>query len=223
MSDDDVSTTPETDAGVACAPRRGPPVPGLVVIHSPRDAAHAGSWLPVPSALGSAPLVLGRGAEGEGTERAWFVRQRPGEGLPLPPLGNRALSRSQLELRHTPLGIEAVNVGRVPLAVNGIVTSRATLSPGDVIELGHQLVLLVCERPARLEGPSPDPRHVFGGPDAFGMVGESPKTWQLRGELASAARQSGHVLVLGPSGSGKELAAAAIHGLFGQRAALRRA
>jgi two-component system nitrogen regulation response regulator GlnG/two-component system response regulator HydG len=49
-------------------------------------------------------------------------------------------------------------------------------------------------------------------PDPFGMVGESPQSWQLRDEIAFAARRRQHVLIVGPSGAGKELAARATHG-----------
>ncbi|MFO0748371.1 MAG: sigma 54-interacting transcriptional regulator [Myxococcota bacterium] len=45
------------------------------------------------------------------------------------------------------------------------------------------------------------------------MVGESPALWELRDRIAFTARQRGHVLVLGPSGSGKERVAQALHRL----------
>ena len=45
------------------------------------------------------------------------------------------------------------------------------------------------------------------------MVGESPAMWKLRERLAAYARTSFHVLVVGESGCGKELAAQAVHRL----------
>jgi two-component system nitrogen regulation response regulator GlnG/two-component system response regulator HydG len=45
------------------------------------------------------------------------------------------------------------------------------------------------------------------------MVGESPALWALRDDLAFAAAARKHVLLLGESGAGKELAARAIHAL----------
>jgi DNA-binding NtrC family response regulator len=45
------------------------------------------------------------------------------------------------------------------------------------------------------------------------MVGESPAMWKLRERLAACALSDFHVLVIGGSGSGKELAAQAIHRL----------
>jgi two-component system nitrogen regulation response regulator GlnG/two-component system response regulator HydG len=55
------------------------------------------------------------------------------------------------------------------------------------------------------------PPQAFGEPDAFGLVGESPAMWELRHRIVAVARQPFHVLVLGPSGAGKELVARAIH------------
>jgi DNA-binding NtrC family response regulator len=60
----------------------------------------------------------------------------------------------------------------------------------------------------------------FGEPDADDMLGESPPIWALRDRLAFVARTNKHVLVLGQSGSGKELAARAIHRQSGARGAL---
>jgi DNA-binding NtrC family response regulator len=57
----------------------------------------------------------------------------------------------------------------------------------------------------------PGSLHPFGEADAHGIVGESPAAWRLRDLVAFVATRPGHVLVRGPSGSGKELVAAAIH------------
>ncbi|MFM7203260.1 MAG: sigma-54-dependent transcriptional regulator [Myxococcota bacterium] len=56
----------------------------------------------------------------------------------------------------------------------------------------------------------------FGRPDAQQLVGESPCLWRLRMELARLAQEPGHVLICGASGTGKELAAGAIHRLSPQ-------
>ena len=53
----------------------------------------------------------------------------------------------------------------------------------------------------------------FGGADEHGIVGESAAAWELRDQLAFCAASDKHVLLLGESGVGKELAAAAIHRL----------
>ncbi len=48
-------------------------------------------------------------------------------------------------------------------------------------------------------------------PDTHGLIGDSPQMAQLRGLLAQVGRTEASVLVTGPSGSGKELAARALH------------
>jgi len=53
----------------------------------------------------------------------------------------------------------------------------------------------------------------FGVADAFGIVGESVAAWELRRQLALVAGRADHVLIAGPSGTGKELGARAIHAL----------
>jgi DNA-binding NtrC family response regulator len=53
--------------------------------------------------------------------------------------------------------------------------------------------------------------HAYGGPDAHGIVGESPAAWDLREQLARAAATDDYVLIQGESGTGKELAAAVLH------------
>jgi two-component system nitrogen regulation response regulator GlnG/two-component system response regulator HydG len=45
------------------------------------------------------------------------------------------------------------------------------------------------------------------------MVGETPTLWSLRDDLASIAATSHHVLLFGPSGAGKELAARTVYAL----------
>jgi two-component system nitrogen regulation response regulator GlnG/two-component system response regulator HydG len=50
------------------------------------------------------------------------------------------------------------------------------------------------------------------------MIGESPAAWDLREQLAAGAVQGAHVLLLGESGAGKELAARALHALSARSA-----
>jgi DNA-binding NtrC family response regulator len=82
---------------------------------------------------------------------------------------------------------------------------------------------MCCDRPKRWRrppaSPSADvPDQPFGEPDAVGIVGESEAVAQLRRDVAFVAKRAAHVLVLGPSGSGKELVAQGIHALSSRRA-----
>src|SRR5438034_11697264 len=102
------------------------------------------------------------------------------------------------------------------MLVKGAVVERADLAPGDTLVLRDALVLLAVQRrpfraaPRRAPDASTFP---FGGPDPNGMIGESPAAWALRDHLSLAAHSGQHVLLLGQSGTGKELAARAIHAL----------
>jgi two-component system nitrogen regulation response regulator GlnG/two-component system response regulator HydG len=166
--------------------------------------------------------LVGRGDE-EVEKFAHFGKQRPGE--PFAPhsregfLAGDGISRRQLLLRPTAVAVEMEQVGRCTTLVNGEEKTRASLRDGDTVLLRRQALLLCVRRPRTLAGhvgghpPTPGLRalHTFGGPDAHGIVGESPAAWDLREQLARAATTDDHVLVRGESGTGKELAAAALH------------
>lgn len=161
-------------------------------------------------------VVLGRGETGD-EPRAAFVRQRPGKSEVRPVLGGPGLSRRQLLLRPaSDRTIHLRRVGRCPVTLHGRHIDEAEVVEGDVIELDHQLSLLCTARPLRLAELDAYPDGAmrrFGEPDAHGIVGEAPVTWELRERLAFASLANQHVLLLGESGVGKELAAHAIHAM----------
>jgi DNA-binding NtrC family response regulator len=72
------------------------------------------------------------------------------------------------------------------------------------------LLMLVSLRP-KLIAPFDYAAFAFGAADPHGIIGEAPAAWQLRRELLRVAASNAHVLLLGESGSGKELCAQAIH------------
>jgi two-component system nitrogen regulation response regulator GlnG/two-component system response regulator HydG len=146
-------------------------------------------------------------------------RQRPGANVHLPPFEIPSVSRTQLRLRALDESrIEAENIGRCRTRVNGAETPAAILRVGDVLEVGAQVAFLCLQRPLRLAG-DPGKAHPFGEADPHGIVGESEAVWELRRAIRFAAARTGHVLVLGDSGSGKELVAAALHALSGRSGA----
>jgi two-component system nitrogen regulation response regulator GlnG/two-component system response regulator HydG len=93
---------------------------------------------------------------------------------------------------------------------------EAELGAGDRLRLGKQL-LFVGAAHSQL-GDLTHPDFPFGEADAFGIVGESAAVWQLRRRAAFVAARGDHVLIHGPSGSGKELGARAVHGLSSRAA-----
>jgi len=200
--------------------RRGerPPAPALVIAWSVSNPEQIGEVIPLPRGSSAPPVVLGRGPgrSDDDVARVHPVHQRPGRNRSAPPLSGPSLSRRQLLIRVNGSRVEVENVGRCPLRYRGERIDRTIVMPGDVLELEDQLVLLCEPRPMQLPATRSWPSAripAFGDPDAFGFVGESPAAWALREHLAFFASRPVHVLLLGLSGTGKELAALTLHGL----------
>ncbi len=153
--------------------------------------------------------VLGRGRELDNQPRVLFGRLRPGPFRPSPPLAGRGISRNQLLIRAQDDFLDVEQTGRCSMSINGEPTRGGQLRVGDTLLLTNQLLLLCVSCPQQM--PAGPPLHPFGEPDDQQIVGESPTSWQLRSEIAFAAGSEAHVLILGQSGTGKELAARAVH------------
>jgi DNA-binding NtrC family response regulator len=148
-----------------------------------------------------------------------FFEVRPGRTLEPPPFASKAISRRQLQLNPLPADgsrVHVRNAGRRALFHNGVETGECVVQAGDTLMLEHTAVFVVELRPPAFgrslfaEGVG---EFAFGAGDRFGMVGESAMAWQLRAELAAAAASDGHLLLLGETGAGKEVAARVVHGL----------
>jgi two-component system nitrogen regulation response regulator GlnG/two-component system response regulator HydG len=188
---------------------------GLAVAWAPGDLDRLGEVIAFPPEGGF--RLIGRGNErpDDPHPRAFPARYRPGRRGPTPhTLGSAQISRVQLIVRAD--GVEALdveNVGRCPLLHNGKEGSRARVEPGDTLQLGGALLFLCVRRPRWMPGEA-DPRDddvPFGSADEGGIVGESPAAWRLRRRVEFVASRPDHVLILGPSGTGKELVARDIH------------
>ena len=160
--------------------------------------------------------LLGRGPdlEGDPAPRLYFAQQRPGRIDAGREILGPQISRQQLLLRLERGEIAVDRIGSCPTSINGQRVSSGVLRPGDTLTLQDQLVLLCVKRPQRMPEASSFPMknaESFGDPDSYGMVGESTLAWKLRDDIAFIAGAGGHVLVLGDSGVGKEVAAHAIH------------
>ncbi|MBL8606860.1 MAG: sigma-54-dependent Fis family transcriptional regulator [Myxococcales bacterium] len=192
------------DTGGAAAELR------LVIVWSLDDPARVGE-----SAAVRAPCELGRGPAEGAAERVVFEQQRPGSCTRRPPLDSPRISRRQLVIE--PAGADSLRVrcvGQPGLLVNGEERSEAVVGPGDTLRIRNALSLWIERRPAALRARPSLARwrsFPFGHADAHGIVGESERAWLLREQLASACEARRHVLLLGESGVGKELAARALH------------
>ena len=196
---------------------------GFIVLWNADEPATLGAFLPVATGEAEQTLVLGRGAARLSDEHPRLValRQRPSGNERLPPFDSPSLSRTQLLIRSVePERLELVNVGRRRLFVNGSLVEKHQVSSGDIIELGAQLTLLCTKRPPQFEESAAELNFPFGEADSHGLVGESLASWKLRDELAFAAPRTGHVLVFGNTGTGKELVARAVHSISNRKGPL---
>jgi two-component system nitrogen regulation response regulator GlnG/two-component system response regulator HydG len=214
---DDRSTVDGSIEGFVLSRRgvAGEPLLALVLVWSREEPHRAGEMAFVDS-----EQVFGRGGARpeDGLPRTRLQRQRPGGTALTAPIDSVRISRAQLRLRPSGDRIVVESIGRCPLLVDGEPAERAEVGPGQTLQLKNELVFLVVRRPERIPARHGEARDfAFGTADAHGIVGESPAAWELRDTLAFAACAGGHVLVHGPSGSGKELAVGAIHELSSRR------
>lgn len=98
--------------------------------------------------------------------------------------------------------------------VNGHAVDSRPLSDGDVLRVGDTLLLLRWEA-AELLDASPELAWLHQL-----VAGSSPAVCRLRHDLVQVAPSEKAILIGGESGTGKDLAAQAIHRLSGRRGAL---
>ena len=216
MSSSSVSTASFEKTWETAGDAKSQIVAQLVLVWSMDEPTRLGESLSL-----NGPCFIGRGLEldDDPAPRTFPERVRPNTRLRTGPIANARISRQQIRL--TPISnerVEVENVGKAPMSINGVITVAGVLVDGDVLEVQNAAIWLL-RFAERDWSPSTYPADFsFAQPDAFGLVGESPAMWALRGTLAFAASTDRHVLLLGESGTGKELATRALHGLSARRA-----
>jgi two-component system nitrogen regulation response regulator GlnG/two-component system response regulator HydG len=210
----DLSTLPSMSDSGATADGNPRETLGLVVLWARDEPQRVGEILLLPP---HDPRVwtFGRGGAPNDADRLSLVRQRPVTVSSTGALTCPRISRVQLRLSSVRDSVILVhNIGRCALHHRGREVVRAEVSPGERLLLQNELLFLCIRRGPMIPAATVDgaaAMHAFGEPDALGVVGESPGAWALRHRIEAVARQEAHVIVFGPSGSGKELVAQAIH------------
>ncbi|HWL88211.1 MAG TPA: sigma 54-interacting transcriptional regulator, partial [Polyangiaceae bacterium] len=188
-----------------------------MIVWSAAEPHRVGEVLLIPRGR---TIAFGRGASGDAPSKVRLVRQRPGKNLPMPALEDRFLSRRQLVIESDGDVLHVTSVGRRSLVVRGVPVEKVSVSAGEQVEIKDTLIFLCVRRTAEmplLKYGGAAPEHAFGRPDPHGILGESPAAWRLRESIAFVASKTGHGLVTGPSGAGKELVAHALHDLSARR------
>jgi len=101
------------------------------------------------------------------------------------------------------------NLGKRRLLHNGTAARSCKAALGDTLGVEGVALFLVAARPRLL--PATDYVDFdFGAPDTDSIVGETPEVWALRHDLHMLGSSASHVVIFGPSGSGKDLCARGI-------------
>lgn len=191
----DPNTTHDREARLASAARAV--VPCLTVLwHA--DVARVGERALLVDAAFGGSVALGRAAPLFG----------PRGAAALHPLGDRSVSRAPLHLRGTPDGglALAIDGDHHPARVDGAPIASPRHLTGAELDAG--VVLTLSSRVAVLLH-----RAAPGGsaPNDFGLVGVGDGIERVRTAIARAAPEDIPVLLVGETGTGKELAARALH------------
>src|SRR5688572_27040217 len=119
---------------------------------------------------------------------------------------DKAVSARHCRIEATAAGLEVLDLeSKNGVFVGGTRVRAALLSQGASFSIGHTTAI------AEVKGSSPE------SSDDLGLVGDSEVMVRLRAQVRQVAHLSAPVLVLGESGTGKDVVARAIHRLSGRK------
>ena len=150
---------------------------------------------------------------GRGTARAWDKSPVDGLRIDVP---DRHMSSSHATLRREADGSWVLEDcgSKNGTLVNGTRTPRAVLDDGDLVELGHTLFLF---RGASVKlGEDPEVLDISASAKADGVRTLVPSLARQFADVAKLAPSTIPILILGETGTGKEVVARAIHALSGR-------
>lgn len=175
----------------------------LVLLWSAHEPARVGEVCVV-----SRTATLGRGTSvaDHDPPKLEFMRQRPGANQHSGSLEAPTLSRRQWRLEPKGAELSVENLGKRALLHNGLATQSCQAAVGDTLGVEGVVSFLVAKRPRLLRAVAYED-FEFGASDANGIVGETPEVWELRHDVSLLGRGQSHVVIFGPSGSGKDLCA----------------
>ncbi|MCC7382302.1 MAG: sigma 54-dependent Fis family transcriptional regulator [Deltaproteobacteria bacterium] len=121
-------------------------------------------------------------------------------------LSDETVSRFHLELTRSHDRIVVHDYGSTNgTVVGGAWIERAGIAPGTVLKLGRTQLRVDDGETVEVE--------LFDGDALAGLVGAAPVTRQLMAQVRRVATSNASVLLLGETGTGKEIVARAIHAL----------
>jgi DNA-binding NtrC family response regulator len=127
-------------------------------------------------------------------------------------LEDETVSRYHLELRRSGDRISAADLGSTNGTIlNGAWIERARILPGTTLRLGRTTLRISDGDTAR--------RETYAGEKLAGLVGKSEGMRALMAKVERLAKTPTSVLVLGETGTGKEVVARALHALSPRAAA----
>lgn len=166
-----------------------------------RTVLHSTARLPVRTLR--VTVLEGPNAEAcvDADSEAVTVGTAPGNHLEL---SDETVSRYHVELERTDRGVQVVDHGSTNGTwLHGARVERATVPPGTVLKLGRSRI--------RVDDGADVAADVLQADALGGLRGRSPVMRRMMAQIQRAAQAEASVLVLGETGTGKELIARALH------------